>query len=149
MNKKKFALSLLVFSASLVFAQTIDETRVNLGNYLMRQYNVEPMNGCRIYNDLTNTYLISIVSLDPTKYQKKSDMYRVAQLKAMRNAGELMGGSTPQTVTQINMTGDGVAAVEESTHAFSSNLVKSLELLKTFNYDENETVFIYIQILEQ
>ena len=149
MSKKYIVLSLLILCASYVFAQTIDETRVNLGNYLMRQYNVEPTDGCRIYDDLTNTYLISVVTLDKTKYKKSSDMYRVAQLKAMRNAGEYMGGSSQYTVTRITMNGAEVTSVEESTHAFSSNLVKSLELLKTFDFEEIEKVFIYIQILEK
>ncbi len=47
------------------------------------------------------------------------------------------------------MNDDNVTVQEESNHAFSSNLVKSLELLKTFDFEENEKVFIYIQILEQ
>ena len=46
------------------------------------------------------------------------------------------------------MNDDDVAVQEESTHAFSSNMVKSLELLKSFDFEANEKVFIYIQVLE-
>lgn len=149
MKYKIFTALLLGLFASSIQAQTMDESRVVLGNYLMRQYMVEPTDGCRIYDDLTNTYLISVVTLDKTKYKKASDMYRVAQLKSMRNAGEYLGGTTQHTITRIVMNDDNVAVKEESNHAFSSNLVKSLELLKTFDFEENEKVFIYIQILEQ
>ena len=148
MNYKTLFLLVIGLFASFAQAQTMDESRVVLGNYLMRQYMVEPTDGCRIYDDLTNTYLISIVTLDKTKYKKSSDMYRVAQLKSMRNAGEYLGGTTQHTVTRIVMNDDDVAVQEESTHAFSSNMVKSLELLKSFDFEENEKVFIYIQVLE-
>lgn len=148
MNYKTLFLLVIGLIASFAQAQTMDESRVVLGNYLMRQYMVEPTDGCRIYDDLTNTYLISIVTLDKTKYKKSSDMYRVAQLKSMRNAGEYLGGTTQHTVTRIIMNDDDVAVQEESTHAFSSNMVKSLELLKSFDFDENEKVFIYIQVLK-
>lgn len=148
MNYKTLFLLVIGLIASFAQAQTMDESRVVLGNYLMRQYMVEPTDGCRIYDDLTNTYLISIVTLDKTKYKKSSDMYRVAQLKSMRNAGEYLGGTTQHTVTRIVMNDDDVAVQEESTHAFSSNMVKSLELLKSFDFEENEKVFIYIQVLE-
>jgi hypothetical protein len=148
MNYKTLFLLVIGLFASVAQAQTMDESRVVLGNYLMRQYMVEPTDGCRIYDDLTNTYLISIVTLDKTKYKKSSDMYRVAQLKSMRNAGEYLGGTTQHTVTRIVMNDDDVAVQEESTHAFSSNMVKSLELLKSFDFEENEKVFIYIQVLE-
>ena len=148
MNYKTLFLLVIGLIASVAQAQTMDESRVVLGNYLMRQYMVEPTDGCRIYDDLTHTYLISIVTLDKTKYKKSSDMYRVAQLKSMRNAGEYLGGTTQHTVTRIVMNDDDVAVQEESTHAFSSNMVKSLELLKSFDFEENEKVFIYIQVLE-
>lgn len=148
MNYKTLFLLVIGLFASFAQAQTMDESRVVLGNYLMRQYMVEPTDGCRIYDDLTNTYLISIVTLDKTKYKKSSDMYRVAQLKSMRNAGEYLGGTTQHTVTRIIMNDDDVAVQEESTHAFSSNMVKSLELLKSFDFEENEKVFIYIQVLK-
>lgn len=148
MNYKTLFLLVIGLFASFAQAQTMDESRVVLGNYLMRQYMVEPTDGCRIYDDLTNTYLISIVTLDKTKYKKSSDMYRVAQLKSMRNAGEYLGGTTQHTVTRIVMNDNDVAVQEESTHAFSSNMVKSLELLKSFDFEENEKVFIYIQVLK-
>ena len=135
MNYKTLFLLVIGLIASFAQAQTMDESRVVLGNYLMRQYMVEPTDGCRIYDDLTNTYLISIVTLDKTKYKKSSDMYRVAQLKSMRNAGEYLGGTTQHTVTRIVMNDDDVAVQEESTHAFSSNMVKSLELLKSFDFE--------------
>lgn len=147
MNYKTLFLLVIGLIASFAQAQTMDESRVVLGNYLMRQYMVEPTDGCRIYDDLTHTYLISIVTLDKTKYKKSSDMYRVAQLKSMRNAGEYLGKTTQHTVTRIVMN-DDVAVQEESTHVFSSNMVKSLELLKSFDFEENEKVFIYIQVLK-
>lgn len=139
---------LCVLLCSLMSAQTIDETRLNMGNYLMRKYSVEPMDGCGIYNTLSQKFVYSIVTLNPTKYAKKTDKYRVASLKAMRQFGEFQQSSTQYSTTTITELSDGTTQVVDEIISFSMNQVTSMELIKTFDYSNIEQVFIYAQLVE-
>lgn len=79
--RKIYFILLLSLSMS-VYAQSYDHERIVLAKFIERMYKSTPFEGCRIVDDYDNSYLISVVELDKTKYKTSSAMNRVAQVKS-------------------------------------------------------------------
>ena len=60
--KKVLILFILVVSAFMdVFAQSYNQERIALENFLVRMYKNAPFEGVKIVSDYNNTYLLSVV----------------------------------------------------------------------------------------
>ena len=84
---------LFLFVAINSNAQSFDEDRIVLSQFIERLYNNAPFEGCRIIDDYDNSYLLSVVALDASNYKTSSALNRVAQVKSQRNAGEFFNGT--------------------------------------------------------
>lgn len=143
---------LVVFSC---FAQQYDEERIILGNFVQRLYNNAPFEGCRIIDDYDNSYLLSVVTLDETKYKTRSALNRMSQVKSQRNAGEFLNGtqSFSEFILQTPKSKEkgaskDVSETMEYIKTNSTGYVQQMQLLTSFKDDDGLSVFIYFKELE-
>ncbi|MDR1458913.1 MAG: hypothetical protein LBI60_01685 [Bacteroidales bacterium] len=155
--KKKILLSMLSVLFIHSFSQGYNEEQIVLTNFLKRMYNQTAFEGVKIVEDYDNQYLISVLSLEKSRYQKQSDMFRVAQVKAQRQASEFINGGTIAsdmiiyTTETKNATGvNGNVTVETVEKIRSVGFVQGMELLINFTpTDETQMVFIYARKIEK
>lgn len=147
-----FLLCLIVYQ--LASAQSFDEDRIVLANFVDRLYNNSPFEGCRIIDDYDHSYLLSVVVLDASKYKTKSNMNRVAQVKSQRNAGEFINGTQSFSEFIIktkknentNISHD-ISETIECIKTNSTGFVQQMQLLTTFTDTNNLNVYIFYKEL--
>jgi hypothetical protein len=135
-------------------AQSFNDDKPAFSNFLKRMYNSSPFEGVKIVNDYDHQYLVSVISLDKSKYTNVSIMNRVAQVKAQSQASTFLNGatismdmviSTRETKDSTNNVKTIVETVEQIKQN-SSGFSQGLELLTNFdNTDGKRGVFIYIR----
>ena len=147
--KKLFLVLLLGIISVGTYAQSYDSERINLKNFLVRMYKHAPFEGVKVVSDYDNTYILSVLLLDPAKYgNNESTMNRVAGVKAMSQVSRFNNGSTITDDLVIRTTEDtnGQTSIEtiESIYEKSIGYVKSMEQLTNFANDEGKQVFLFI-----
>lgn len=146
-----FIFSLCACAAGL--AQSYNQERTVLTNFLIRMYENAPFDGVRAVEDYDSSYLMSVVKLDKNKYKTESALNRVAAVKAMSQASRFFNGSniTEDLIVRTSEKSDGSSDSEiiETLKENSSGYVKQLELLTNFPTQENMEVFIFITPLKQ
>lgn len=157
--KMKILRVLLFFFAlpyTFAFAQGYDEERINLAMFIERMYNNEPFDGCRIVDDYDNSYMLAVVTLDPTKYKNRVAMNRVAEVKSQRVAGEFFNGSQSYTEMVIRTPkseekGGDSALVEtmEIIKVNSIGFVRQMQLLTSFDGEDNTKVYVYYKLIDK
>ena len=150
MNMRKVLLSMMLCClASMMYAQSFDQERIALAKFIERMYNSSPFEGCRIVDDYNNSYLLSVVKLDESKYKTSSAMNRVAQVKSQRNAGEFFNGTqsyseiTIRTPKSEEKGGKEMAETYEIIRTNSTGFVQQMALLTNFEGKEGMSVFVY------
>jgi hypothetical protein len=132
-----------------IYAQSFDQERIALAKFIERMYNNSPFEGCRIVDDYDNSYLLSVVELDKSKYKTSSVMNRIAQVKSQRNAGEFFNGTqsyseiTIRTPKSEEKGGAQMAEAYEIIRTNSTGFVQQMELLTNFESSEGMSVFIF------
>lgn len=152
--KKTILCSALCLLCLVSYAQGYNQERTALANFMERFYKNAPFEGCRIVDDYDNSYLLSVVELDKSKYQTTSSMNRVAQVKSQRNAGEFFNGTqsyseitirTPKSETKGEKN---MADTYELIKTTSMGYVRQMELLINFDSNENNAVFIFYKKIQ-
>jgi len=142
--------------ASIVYAQSFDQERIALAKFIERMYNSSPFEGCRIVDDYDNSYLLSVVELDKSKYKTSSVMNRIAQVKSQRNAGEFFNGT--QSYSEITIRtpkseekggSKDIAETYEIIKVNSTGFVQQMVLLTNFESNEGLAVFVYYKKVNQ
>ena len=153
--------NLLYFLVILVsiksYGQGFSDEKVSLTNFIKRMYTAKAFEGVKIMDDYDHQYLVSVVSLDKTKYSNPSIMNRVAQVKSQSQASTFLNGTTINMEMVIKTTereskGSSSVLTEtiESIKQNSSGFSLGLELLSNFdNADNNRTIFIYIREIKK
>ena len=113
---KKIFLFLTLIITLTSNAQSFNDEKVSLTNFLKRMYTAKPFEGVKIVDDYDHQYLISVISLEKAKYTSESTMNRVAQVKAQSQASTFLNGAT------ISM--DMVITIKETKD--STNNVKTI-----------------------
>lgn len=156
MMKFKLLLTLFVFSWLSASAQGYDEDRINIAMFIERMYKNEPFDGCRIVDDYDNSYMLAVVTLDPTKYKNRVAMNRVADVKSQRVAGEFFNGSQSYTEMVIRTPkseekGGDSALVEtmEIIKVNSIGFVRQMQLLTSFDGEDNTKVYVYYKLIDK
>lgn len=131
-----------------VSGQNYNSDNIALTNFLVRMYHNAPFEGIRIVKDYDNSYLLSVLTLDNTKYPNESIMNRVASVKAMSQASRFFNGSkiTSELIIYISeKSKDSSRDTEtiEKIHEHSVGYVKALELLTNFPDVNGRQVFIF------
>ena len=155
-NIKKSGVLLILFigMTTNIFAQGYDQERIQLANFIERMYNNAPFDGCRIVDDYDNSYLLSIVALDKSKYKTPQIMNRVADVKSQRNAGEFFNGSQSYTEMTIK-TPKGEEHESDMTEVYelirtnSIGYVRQMQLLTSFEDSTGMMVFVYYKRIDK
>lgn len=150
MFMRKILLSMFLCVISLtIYAQSFDQERIALAKFIERMYNNSPFEGCRIVDDYDNSYLLSVVELDKSKYKTSSVMNRVAQVKSQRNAGEFFNGTqsyseiTIRTPKSEEKGGAEMAETYEIIRTNSTGFVQQMALLTNFESSNGLMVFVF------
>lgn len=148
MVKKIVFVALVILMGSVSNAQSYNQEKTALTNFLIRMYENAPFEGVRAVDDYEQQYLISVLTLDPTKYGgNESAMFRVAGVKAMSQASRFFNGSniTSDLIIRTSEKSDGTADTEmiETIKENSVGFVRTLELLANFALDNGRMAFIY------
>ena len=144
----------LISFANEINAQGYDQERIQLAKFFERMYNNAPFDGCRIVDDYDNSYLLSVVALDKSKYKTAQIMNRVADVKSQRNAGEFFNGSQSYTSMTIK-TPKGEEHESDMTEVYelirvnSIGYVKQMQLLTSFEDKAGMQVFMYYKKVDK
>lgn len=139
-------------------AQSYNDDKVSLSNFMKRMYTFKPFEGVKIIDNYDHDYLVSIISLDKTKYTNESIMNRVAQVKAQSQASTFLNGATISmdmvlTTTEKKDSQNNVNTIVETIEQIKQNSAgfsQGLELLSNFdNSDNSRMVYIYIREIKK
>ena len=151
--KKIFLFLTLIITLS-ANAQSFNDEKVSLTNFIKRMYTAKPFEGVKIVDDYDHQYLISVISLEKAKYTSESTMNRVAQVKAQSQANTFLNGATISmdmviTTKESKDSTNNVKTIVETVEQIKQNSVgfsQGLELLTNFdNADSKRMVFIYFR----
>lgn len=154
-HMKLLALLLLFLTANLLKAQSYDEERIILANFIERMYNNAPFDGCRIVDDYDNSYLLSVVTLEKSKYKTPQVMNRVAEVKSQRNAGEFFNGTqsysemTIRTPKSEENGESNMTELYELIRVNSIGYVRQMQLLTSFEDANKMQVFVYYKKVDK
>lgn len=136
-----------------VFGQSYNQEKTALTNFLVRLYENAPFDGVKAVEDYGNAYLMSVVSLDKSKYTDERKLGRVASVKAMSQASRFFNGSsiTEDLIIRTEENADGSTNTEiiENIREHSAGYVKQLEQLTNFPSNNGVQVFIFITPIER
>lgn len=135
------------------YGQGYSSEKVSLTNFIKRIYTSKPFEGVKIVDDYEHQYLISVISLEKSKYTNESTMNRIAQVKAQSQASTFLNGATITmemliTTKETKDSTNKVKTIIETVEQIKQNSVgfsQGLELLSNFdNTDSPRTIFVYI-----
>ena len=121
-------------------------------NFIVRMYKANPFEGVKVFTDYEHSYLLSVLSLDPTKYPNASALNRVAGVKAMSQASRYFNGADISSDLIVHSVehadGSSDSEIIENIREKSAGYVKALELLTSFDGADNRIVYIYYKEME-
>ena len=152
--KKVLILFVFVVSAFMdVFAQSYNQERIALENFLVRMYKNAPFEGVKIVSDYNNNYLLSVVLVK--KSGSESTMNRIAQVKSSRQVSQYLNGVISTESETIIRTTENVKeekTIEEITDIIKENSIgftKSMETLKVFDANDKEKCYMFFRKVEE
>ncbi len=151
--KSKFIGIFLICIGGNISAQSYNDDKTAMANYLKRMYNATPFEGVKVLESAEGNFFISVISLEKAKYTSQSTMMRVAQTKAQSQANTFFNGSTissdfiiktteekQKDATNSKTTIETIEAIRENSIGF----VKSMELLTNFDIEDGKRmVFVF------
>lgn len=146
---KRLLVNLCLFVIPFVaYSQNYNSEKAAWIKYIVRMYNASPFEGVKIVEDSERTFLISVLSLDISKYgNNPSTYFRVATVKAQSQANTFFNISKITSETIVRTSGlenDSISNdVIEEIRMNSTGYVQGLELVDTFDSDSGRKVFIY------
>ena len=155
---KNLLLLLVILVSIKSYGQGFSDDKVSLTNFIKRMYTSKPFEGVKIIDDYDHDYLVSVISLDKSKYTNESIMNRVAQVKAQSQASTFLNGATISmdmviTTKESKDSTNNVITIVETVEQIKQNSVgfsQGLELLTNFdNADGLRKVFIYLRELKK
>lgn len=155
---KNLLLLLVILVSIKSYGQGFSDDKVSLTNFIKRMYTSKPFEGVKIIDDYDHDYLVSVISLDKSKYTNESIMNRVAQVKAQSQASTFLNGATISmdmviTTKESKDSTNNVITIVETVEQIKQNSVgfsQGLELLTNFdNSDGLRKVFIYLRELKK
>jgi len=153
---KKFFLLIVIVLPIISHAQSFNEDKILISNFLKRMYTVKPFEGVKIVDDYNHQYLVSVISLEKAKFTSESTMNRIAQVKAQSQASTFLNGATISmdmliTTKETKDSTKNVKTIVETVEQIKQNSVgfsQGLEVLTVFEHiDGIRMVFIYFRQL--
>jgi hypothetical protein len=157
-NLKIITTLFIIFLFGNSKAQSFNDDKVAFSNYLKRMYASSPFEGVKIVDDYDHQYLLSVISLEKSKYSNPSIRNRVAQIKAQSQANTFLNGAeiSMEMIITTKETKDNNGKLEiivetvESIKQNSMGFSKGLELLNNFeSSDSKRMVYMYIREMKK
>ncbi len=147
----------LLFSAVAfvnAYAQSYNQEKVALTNFLVRMYKAEPFEGVKVVSDYDNNYLLSVV-LVANNSQSETVKNRIAQVKSQRQVSQYLGGLVQVNSETIIRTTEKVkeeTTVEEITDIIKENSIgftKAMEVLTVLDAPNNQKCYMFYRKIEE
>ncbi|MCQ2231798.1 MAG: hypothetical protein MJZ30_08130 [Paludibacteraceae bacterium] len=139
-----------LFSSLTIFSQSYNSEKIEMTNFLTRMYESKPFEGVKLFTDYENSYLLSVLTLDKSKYTNESVMFRVASVKATAQVSRFFNGSqiTSDLVISSKENGDGTSETEmiERINEKSFGWTEAVELLTNFTQEDKEVFIYYVKV---
>ncbi len=148
----KILIFLLTVTISInISAQSFNDDKTSMANFIKRMYTAAPFEGVKVIDDYDHQYFISALSLEKAAYTSPATMNRVAQVKAQSQANTFFNGSNISNDLVIKTTEqkskDSTHTIIETIESIKENSIgftKGLELLTNIdNSDGKREVFIF------
>ena len=152
MKKILLAITLLCGMIS-VQAQSYDQERMALKNFLVRMYKAEPFEGVKVVSDYENNYLLSVVLVKNSASESATN--RIAQVKSQRQVSQFLGGLVQVNSETIIRTTEKVKeemTIEEVTDIIRENSIgftKAMEVLAVIDADNNQKCYMFYRKAEE
>lgn len=130
-------------------AQSFNQDRTALANFLSRMYKSSPFEGVKVVQDYDNTYLLSVVLVN--KSSSESATNRLAMVKSNRQVMQYLGGLTIissetiiRTVENPNVK-ESVAEITDIIKENSLGHTQSMEVLTAIELDSGQKCYMFIR----
>lgn len=130
-------------------AQSFNQDRTALANFLSRMYKSSPFEGVKVVQDYDNTYLLSVVLVN--KSSSESATNRLAMVKSNRQVMQYLGGLTIissetiiRTVENPNVK-ESVAEITDIIKENSLGHTQSMEVLTVIELDSGQKCYMFIR----
>ena len=136
------------------YAQSFNQEKVALTNFLVRMYKTEPFEGVKVVSDYDNNYLLSVV-LVANNGQSETARNRIAQVKSQRQVSQYLGGLVQVSSETIIRTTEKVKeekTVEEITDIIKENSIgftKAMEVLTVIDTSNNQKCYMFYRKVEE
>lgn len=144
-NKLIILLFGLICLSSTLCGQDFNSEKIAWIKYVQRMYKASPFEGVKVLENTEDTYLISVLALDPNKYQQ-STLHRVASVKAQAQANRFFNESkviTSEMIIHMDGANNDTTIIVERIGVDTHGYVKGMELVNSFPDDNGNTVFIF------
>lgn len=130
-------------------AQSFNQDRTALANFLSRMYKSSPFEGVKVVQDYDNTYLLSVVLVN--KSSSESATNRLAMVKSNRQVMQYLGGLTiisSETIIRTVENPNVKESVAEITDIIKENSIghtQSMEVLTVIELDSGQKCYMFIR----
>ena len=145
MNRIIIVLLLIVNWGSVSSQSLSDSEKTAMANYAKRVYKKEKADGCRIVTSGKTNVLLTTITV-----KESSVMQRVAEVKALRAAGEFLQGANTESISTIviDAVNDSISEIQRDFIKVSSfTKMKKMELLGS-EKDNGQVSFFFYKELE-
>lgn len=129
-------------------AQSFNDDRTSLSNYVKRLYEVQPFEGVKIIEDYDNAYMISVVTVDKSKYPNEALAFRVAGAKSMSQTSDYLNGVeiSSKDIIRMDTKSDGSKdnSIISEIRVNGFGYVKAMELLSNFPKSGNPDIIVCV-----
>ena len=152
MKKSLFFAIIILFSIS-TFAQSYNQEKTALSNFLVRMYKAEPFEGVKVVSDYDNNYLLSVVLVTPSKTPSATN--RIAQVKSQRQVSQYLGGLvrvSSETIIRTTETVREEKTIEEVIDVIRENSIgytKAMEVLTVIDAPEGQKCYMFYRKVEE
>jgi len=134
--------------------KNFNEDKEAMAEYLRELYTRSQFEGVKIVDNNNQSFLISLVALEKSKYKNYSDLNTIARVKAQSQASKFINGSSLSSedfifTTNESLDKESFARVFESIKETSMGFINGLELLTCFDTgDEKYSVHIFLKRMD-
>ena len=150
---KSFFLTIVVsLLPILLYAQSYDQERTALRNFLVRMYKAEPFEGVKVVSDYYSNYLLSVVIVKESASESVTN--RIAQVKSMRQTSQYLNAVVRIENETIIRTTEKIKeekTVEEVTDIIKENSIgftKAMEVLAVIDVPNNQKCYMFYRKVE-
>jgi len=154
MNIKSIIICCLCIAFSInTVAQSYNQEKVALTNFLVRMYKAEPFEGVKIVSDYDNNYLLSVVLVTPSKTASATN--RIAQVKSQRQVSQYLGSLVSVESETIIRTTEKVKeekTIEEVVDVIREHSIgytKAMEVLTVFDATDGQKCYMFYRKVEE